>query len=456
MEFNSPLDVANRVCQLLGAMRITSFTENSKAAAEIAFAYDKLRRAELERNSWVFSIVNTWLYPVNATTMRMVPAIWSDTAYYPPGSLVKYTNSYGDTKVWVSLRGGNLGQEPDTASSYWRPYFGPLLINQFIPQTAGITPINYNVGDVVYMPMGTGVNQVFMSLENGNQEVPNVPDAWAAYVSPYLNSYVNPTQLSASGEIVGQYNTGDTVQGSDGWFYMSLIDLNQNNNPIDSPFPYNSLTTYASGAQVAGKDGYLYQSLVSSNIGNEPTTDSGAHWENMQTLVPWCPTFTGGLGSNAWLQLNVTLTAPNILYPIGAGPVEQAFTNNIFPLPANFLRRAAPNPKAGAQSWLGGPIGNVLDDYVIQGGYLTSHSPYPINLRCCVDDTDVMKWPAMFAEGLAARIGYETCEMITQSTDKQRNCSSNYALNMREARAINAIISGPTMPPVDDFIVCRL
>lgn len=456
MGFTSPVDVANRSLQLIGASRIASFSDDSLQATEVSFCYDKLRRAELERNIWQFCIRRAWLYPIGNTTMKMVPAVWNAATYYPIGSLVEYTDIYGNTQAWYSLARGNLGQEPDTSPAYWQPYFGPLLINQFVPQATLTMPIAYNIGDTVYMPLQPGVNQVFLSLVNGNTEIPNVPDQWAEYVSPYTNGYLNPGNLNTEGQIVGQYAQGDVVQASDGWFYMSLIDINQNNNPIDGPFPWNEFTTYASGAQVAGIDGFVYQSLVNSNVGNQPTTDSGANWENMQTYVPWTPAFEGGIGSNLWLQLNVDMVTPNIVYPLGAGPVEQYFTRNIFPLPANFLRRAPQDPTAGRRTFLGSPTGLTLDDYVIENGYLTSRSPFPIPLRYCADVTDVTQWSTMYSEGLAARIASEICERLTQSAEKLRMIGANYAHFMTEARIVGAIIVGSTELPEDDFIVTRL
>ena len=53
--FLTPVDIANRALQHLGAKRINTtygFTEDSRNASEIASCYDKLRRAELQRNVW--------------------------------------------------------------------------------------------------------------------------------------------------------------------------------------------------------------------------------------------------------------------------------------------------------------------------------------------------------------------------------------------------------------------
>lgn len=458
--FQSPLDIANRALQLVGASRITSFTENSRAASEVQFCYDKLRRTELERNLWQFSIARAWLYPVSQTTMQLVVPAWVSTDTYQVGSVVSYTDSYGNQDTYISNIRENQGNAPagdDAEVSAWRPYFGPPLIQQFVPQTTDVTPISYNAGDIVYMPIANGVNWAYMSLINGNTEVPNVPDEWTAYVSPFLNNVIYSGYLTSEAQIVGQYNYGDVVQGSDGYYYMSLIDINQNNNPTSGPFPWNQFTTYASAATVMGTDGYEYYSLVNSNLGNNPVTDGGVHWENMQNLVPWTPTFEGDIGSNVWMKVQGNgLAAPNIVYPIGTGPVEQFYSRYIFPLPSNFLRRAPQDPTAGKMSFLGSPSELMPDDYVIENNYLTSRSPYPIPLRFTADVKDVTQWPAMFCEMLASRIAAEICETITQSREKLQEIGSNYSHFGTEARLVGAIITGSAQFSQDEYISTRL
>ena len=459
--FNSPIDVANRALQHLGARRIASFTDNSKEAAEISFAYDKLRKTELERNVWEFCIRRAWIYPVNSTSMGFTPKPWVATEFYRAGSIVSYLDAFGTTQTWIATAYGNVGEEPDVQGNSWVPFFGSPMVNQFIPQPTGTVPSSsyiptYNRGDIVYLPLGPGVNVCYYSLVEGNQETPNVPDVWAAYVNPFQNGFIQPTLLT-NGRIVGQYAKGDIVQGSDLWYYMSQIDINQNNDPTLSPKPFNLLTSYAAAAVVAGSDGHTYQSLVSSNIGHDPTTDNGIHWEDMNTPVPWTPAFDGGISSNLWLQLAVNLVGLEILYPLGSGPVEQNFNRNIFLLPSNFLRRAPQDPKAGSRTFLGSPTGLTYDDYLIEAKkYLTSRSPFPIPLRYCADVTDVTLWPSMFAEGLSARVAIETCETITQSREKISIISGDYAKFMTEARTVGAILTGSDEPPEDDWITTRI
>ena len=454
--FSTPIDIANRALQLLGGSSITSFSDGSRNASVMGAAYGKLRHAELERNPWAFSIRRAWLYPVSVATMRMVPGVWNSATVYEDGAVVGYTDSYGDYNVWYSTADGNLGTAPGTPGGLWAPFFGPLLINQFIPQaSSGTSNFAYAAGDVVYIPSGTGVNPVFLSLFDNNTEVPNDVDEWSEYQNPWVGGVIDPSQLSPTGQIIGQYNRGQIISYN-GWNYLSLIDMNQNNEPDLSAPPFNLFTSYSEGDEVCGYDGMLYQSLVNSNVGNNPSTDSGVNWEPFFAAVPWTPTFTGTPSSLLWQPVSATLQAPNINYPLGAGPLEQTFNKNVFPLPANFLKRAPQDPRAGITSMLGAPSGLAPDDYTIENGFLCSRTPQPIPLRFLADVTDVTEMTAMFCEALSARLAAETCEIITQAGDKLQRIEQIYSVLVRDARLNNAIIIGPDTIAEDDFIVCRI
>jgi hypothetical protein len=66
-----------------------------------------------------------------------------------------------------------------------------------------------------------------------------------------------------------------------------------------------------------------------------------------------------------------------------------------------------------------------------------------------------MQFDPMFVEGFGSRIALETCEPITQSTEKLKAIAGEYKTFMGEARTVNAIEQGPTEPPEDDYITCR-
>lgn len=84
------------------------------------------------------------------------------------------------------------------------------------------------------------------------------------------------------------YVVASMVKGSDGKFYISLINPNINNNPT-SPSPsswtefrllgvYNASETYSIGDVVQELDGSLWASQVNSNLANTPSTDGGTNW----------------------------------------------------------------------------------------------------------------------------------------------------------------------------------
>jgi hypothetical protein len=78
------------------------------------------------------------------------------------------------------------------------------------------------------------------------------------------------------------YNEPDIVVGSDGLFYISITDGNQNNDPTtdavnwtDSRFirVWNTNEPYSINRIVEASNGLLYTSLVNNNLGNDPIGD---------------------------------------------------------------------------------------------------------------------------------------------------------------------------------------
>jgi hypothetical protein len=64
------------------------FSEISSRSSECAFVYDKLRRAELQRNTWRFAIREAVLRAIDSTTLLLVPALYVSTTTYFVGSIV--------------------------------------------------------------------------------------------------------------------------------------------------------------------------------------------------------------------------------------------------------------------------------------------------------------------------------------------------------------------------------
>jgi hypothetical protein len=84
------------------------------------------------------------------------------------------------------------------------------------------------------------------------------------------------------------YDKNDTVEGSDGNFYISLSNGNQGNDPVSNPSSWSQINftttwntneVYSTGDIVKTSDGNLWASLVSSNAANNPSTDDGTKWK---------------------------------------------------------------------------------------------------------------------------------------------------------------------------------
>lgn len=390
--FQTPIDICNRAMQHLGAKRIDpvrGFTETSVQASECSFAYDKLRRAELQSSYWGFAITRTMLRPMNSLavqgapflttnsipspTMLLAPALWQSTATYSAGALVTDVTGV----IWQSRAPANSGFAPGNSVA-WEQYTGTLTVDAWLASTS------YSAGELAYIAPGDGSYTVYQSLVEGNSATPNVTTAWSA------------AQVYAKDEVV----------------------------------TFNSVT---------------YQSLVELNFGNQPDISASQ----------WTTVLTGGASATSWRVITAELKPFVLVYPIGAGPSSQTWNRNAYRLPASFLRKAPTDPKQGSVSLLGSPSNLSYDDFVFDGDFIISSEAYPIMLRFVADMTNVARFHDMFCEALAARIAYEVCEPVTQSTAKQQACALAYKEFMGRAKMVNAIEQGPVESPLDDFILCR-
>jgi hypothetical protein len=431
--FQTPTDIGNRALQHCGQGRMDpslGFSDtSSRGAGEIGSCYDKLREAELEANAWTCAIRRTVLRALDGNTMLLAPALWAQATIYFTGSIV--ADQTGN--LWISNIPNNAGNDP-LLTTVWEPYFGPLSVSLFAATTA------YFAGEVVYTAAGDGTYRVYLSLQNGNSDVPSAATAYDATVTFFKNQVVTLSSVA----------------------YMSLIDLNIANMPSSSPALWAVGTTYAAAASVAGSDGVKYTSIGSGNVGNDPTLDGGVHWTNTGVLVPWTTVFVGGIGSDKWLQIGgaefpmgVGLTTPGVVYPLGSGPSTQSASRNVFKLPAGYLREAPQNPK-GTATWLGGPTGITYNDWNFENGYIVSAESGPLSFRFVANLTDVRRMSPMFCEGLAARVALEICDTVTQSNTQLQAIASVYKRSIDLAKTRNAIEQGYDDPPDDTYLTVRL
>ena len=277
--FQNQIDICNRSLQMCGVSRmITDFTEDTMQAGECAFVYDKLRRAELQRNVWKFSIKKTALRPIDTTTKLISPSLWSASTTYAYGELV--TDASG--VIWQSRIQDNFNNNPTNASSVtsyaWEVYCGPDTASLY--DSTGTT--NYYAGEIVYDTPGDGTYNVYMSLQSGNSQDPRVPSEWSSTVQYSKDQVVG---LYAAWAIGTTYAAGAGIAYL-GNFYISLAAGNVGNKPSTSPTKwvvlqtalappyYNSLTAYVIGQFVT----YLGTNYVciAASTGNLPT--NATYW----------------------------------------------------------------------------------------------------------------------------------------------------------------------------------
>lgn len=422
--------IANRALQKVGSMRIPAgnlLTDTSKAADEVRACYDILRRAELRRNVWRFSIRSVALRALNATTQQITFGTWSSLSTYKLNDVVVGS----DGQTYVSLIASNTNNDPTSTLGKWTLYFGPNQADQFVT-------------------------------------------AFSA------------TQVYA----VNQY-----AIGSNNTVYVSLVSNNLGNDPTVTPAAWSSLTTYNSGNFVTGSDGNVYQSVAGSNLNHNPVGDGGVHWTllaaatdgaigwdvaqninatnsyfagelvyTLGSLTVYLSTISNNQNNpttdttGSWITFTTapSLAAVNFIYPIGAGPVTDNTTRNVFLLPNGYLREAPQAPKAQRNAFLGGPAGLYANDWNYENQCFTSAYAGPIVYRFAADVSDPTLFDPLFVEGFANRIALEVCEPLTQSTEKLQGIAQEYKKFMSEARVVNGIETGPTDPDLDEYIAVRV
>lgn len=250
-------------------------------------------------------------------------------------------------------------------------------------------------------------------------------------------------------------------------------------------------TTYAAGAIVTDATGVYWISSVAGNIANipgaAPTAGYPAYWSQyfgpvVANLWDTALTYDAGevvykAGSprvysisskNAnvaldpaagapWVAIG-TVTADQLItffQPAGPAKTVRTRARNMFPLPNGFLRALAPDPKVEDTSLLNTSAALQYNDFQFEGNYIISSASDPILLRFIADVSNVLEMDALFCEGLAARVGYEVCERLTQSNIKLQAIGSAYQTFMRQARLVNWLETGSTEPQEEEYELTR-
>ena len=438
--FLTPEDVANRALQHVGATYITTLGsggDDTKQNDEVSRVYHKVRRAELRRNAWRFSIKKTRLFPMTTSMKLFVPSTWATGTTYVAGAVVVY-NSSGSLQLYVAMN-TTVGQTPGADTSVdvfgnqvWEEYFGPLVIDQWYAPTSstpttGISSTAYMVGDIVYRSSTTTGPISSSALATGGTGYA-VGDTGTLTMTGASNDATYIVTTETGGVVTGYTLT------SPGNLY-----------PVSSDGTTEAASSATGGAQPGSGVGLTFNCVV------QPA-GTLTLWRSLTSNNSADPLAQSG----EWLQLTyASLVAYNILYPLGAGPLSEDASQNVFILPYGYLKEAPQAPKAGSTSYLGAPSGRAYDDWVFEGNFFVSSEAYPITFRFVADTSNVASMDDMFCEGWAARIGMEVCEPLTQSAEKVKTCQGIYRVVMTEARVVNGIEEGPTEPPEDDYITAR-
>lgn len=185
--------VANRALQRCGSTEIAAgllWTEDSKQAREIRNCYDFVRRAEMRRNVWRFSIRSSILRPMDDDTRLVTWANWavgvvtSAEIDYPINEIVMGS----DGLLWQSrVTQAFPSTDPSTRDfSKWTPYVGPQYAQPYDDE------VTYMAGDLVYV-----TTEVYLSLQNNNEDnLVSDTDFWFKFAVDA--QFTNPTLSAVS------------------------------------------------------------------------------------------------------------------------------------------------------------------------------------------------------------------------------------------------------------------
>lgn len=413
LEFATNVDIGNRACQFVSDFRLNSFNDASPQAREIAFAYDKLRVAELQRIVWKFATRRAILRPIDATTMMLVPAQWSATTQYVPGSIVAYNGLISVSLAWPSI-----GVTPDTPP-LWAPYFGPMTItpwiNPNVSSNATATVGAYFAGELVYYPTAENAT-VYVSLQNSNIDTPGAFPNW------------DPTIA---------YNHGDTV------IYPASGQLLS----VPGNIPVFSTGNIAVNSIATGP----WQSTRDLNLNIIPG------FEGSWTLVSSTRQSDFRTGQN-WLQLDAGFQSLNLIYPVGTGPSTQSTTRNVYRLPNGYLKHAPDIQNPNQIMRVMGVVAQAPSDAQFENGYMVTSEVQAIMLRFVADMTDVTLMDNLFCEGLAARIALDVGPTIVPKEERMQafaRVAKRYRDVISDARANDAIERGASAQPQSQYVSVR-
>lgn len=435
--FTTEVDIANRALQHIRSPRIASFIDLSLEAREAAFAYPRIRDAELHAHLWRFATRRTVLYPIGPETYQWLPPDWIDATTYSLGQVV--VDAGGN--LWQSLDNNNTVATPnsttgvDTGQS-WGAYFGPDTLTPFYSTTlaapaaptltstaGGSLGARTNYATITYVgPSGEGVASSESSGAVAASFRGKITSPAASTGATHYNVYVS----NSTGNGVRQ-NASAIAIGTDWTEALTGI------GPGATPPTANPTSFFAGDLTFLPSTGVVYLSLVNGNTDTPPST--------------------------RWVEVDGTADPLQILYPIGAGPPSDTTTSNVYRLPHGFLRQAPSDPKGAANPFLGALGGNAREDWVFEGNYIVSGCTGPLLLRYVADFVDVIAMAPTFCEMVAAKMAQELAPRLAPPEllgALAQGCRAAYRAARQTAVGLNAIETGPIDLDLSDYLACRV
>jgi hypothetical protein len=205
--------------------------------------------------------------PVTSTESSSFGDQWDAVSIYDKNDVV----SIG-TILYVSLIDSNQNKNPASINTAWTQF--DLLKRWNVNES-------YKVRDPVIGTDGAIYTSI-ISSNLGNDPVGGGGVNWSAVGGGTDAGVFADWDPSIS------YNVGgnNLITGSDGFYYISLLAFNLNNDPISSPTYWtrinfvkiwNTNETYGIDDLVTGSDNQVYQAVISSTA-IDPISDDGTRW----------------------------------------------------------------------------------------------------------------------------------------------------------------------------------
>lgn len=141
--------------------------------------------------------------------------------------------------------------------------------------------------------------------------------------------------------------------------------------------------------------------------------------------------------------------------PALSTPPVNGIYNAQFQLPANCLRVL----EVG-DYWPGADTSDYRNrsvaEWTIEGGLILTNIAAPLSLRYIQQVTNPGMFDAAFCEVLAARLAWETCEQITQSSEKRKLAIQEYKQALLEATQANALETVAEFKADDSWMMARI